>query len=110
VDALLVVVDLDAKASARERMVGIAAHRNGLAILDGREHRAGVRAIMRTRAYDGGAGHGVLRVLLRSMPNIAAFRPAWLLRTCGILFLTCFQAVDAHPRRWHDVCLIKVIP
>src|SRR5438477_7559665 len=55
VDTFLVVVDLDAKAPARERMIGIAAHRNGLAVLDGRENRAGVRAIMWTRAYDGGA-------------------------------------------------------
>ena len=37
-------------------MIGIAAHRNGLAVLDGREDQAGVRAIMRTRADDGSAG------------------------------------------------------
>ena len=57
VDAVLVVVDLDAQAAARERVVRIAAHVYRLAVADGGDHGAGVRTIVRAGAEDFVLGH-----------------------------------------------------
>src|SRR3984957_13962734 len=89
VDPLLVVVDLDAQTSAGERMIGVAPHRDGLAILNGRQDRTGVRAIMWACANDRGAGHGVLRFVIQRGVETAATGTGWLLRICGVLFLNC---------------------
>ena len=50
VDPVLVIVDLDAQAALRERMVRVAAHIGDLAVDDRRQHRAGVGTIVRTGA------------------------------------------------------------
>src|SRR5438552_17703202 len=54
VRALDVSVYLGAQKTVRERMFGIAGHTDRFAVLDRHEHRACVRAIVRTRASDDG--------------------------------------------------------
>ena len=77
VDALLIVVDLDAQAPAGERMIRVAAHRNRLAILDGCQNRAGVRAIMWTCTNYRASGHGVLRFVIQLGFRLQRQEPCW---------------------------------
>src|ERR1700722_8996221 len=89
VDPLLVVVDLDTQTSAGERMIGVAPHRDGLSVLNGRQDRAGVRAIMWACTNYRGTGHGFLRFVIQRSVETAAMGTGWLLRICGVLFLNC---------------------
>src|SRR5690242_1390487 len=52
INALLEVLDLDAKPTTRERMLGIAANTHHASVPDSGQHSASVRTIMRTGAQD----------------------------------------------------------
>ena len=92
VDALLVVVDLDAQPPARERMIRIAADGDRLAVLDGCNHRTCIRAVVWARADDGGPGHESPPHALRiDMPKDAATEAARLLKTCYVVVLDCSE-------------------
>ena len=58
VGAIDVPVDLRAEEAACEGVLGIARDANGPAVLDGDQHRASVRAVVGTRAANGGGGSG----------------------------------------------------
>jgi len=61
IDALLEILDLDAKAAARERMLGIAADAHDPSVPDGGQHGTRVGTIMRAGAQDTTLGHANLR-------------------------------------------------
>src|SRR4029453_16067965 len=59
VHTVRIVIDLDTQSAARERVLRVAAYVNGAPVLDGDQHGAGVRTIVRTRPNDRGGVLGV---------------------------------------------------
>ena len=84
VDPVLVVVDLDAETALGERMIGIAAHLDHLAVTDRGEHGAGIGAIVRTGAEYRGLCHRISPQLFgENDTHRAEGLPARLLLTCA---------------------------
>ena len=102
VRAVEIARDLRAQHALRRRMVGRAADRDRAAVLDGRQHRAGVRTIVRAGAADdaaAGGGGGSSGMRHANSTGLCTARAALITLT---LTIRACRRVDS--RRRHDAC------